>query len=34
MRLLNHYSELITLRYLGLDRENIESTLDKIHFNY
>jgi integrase len=34
MRLLNHSSELMTLRYLGLDRENIESTLDKIHFNY
>ena len=32
MHLLNHSSEAMTLRYLGLDRETTEQTLDTIDF--
>lgn len=33
MRLLNHSSEEMTLKYLGLDRVSIESMLDKVNFS-
>lgn len=32
MKLLNHSSESMTLRYIGVDRETIESKLSKIDF--
>ncbi|TPR48191.1 site-specific integrase [Apilactobacillus micheneri] len=32
MSLLNHSSQAMTLKYLGLDRESTENMLDKINF--
>lgn len=32
MNLLNHFSEAMTLTYLGLDQANTENMLDKIDF--
>ncbi|UQS85872.1 tyrosine-type recombinase/integrase (plasmid) [Apilactobacillus apisilvae] len=33
MNLLNHSSQAMTLKYLGLDRESTENMLDKINFD-
>ena len=33
MSLLNHSSQAMTLRYLGLDQVSREQKLDKIHFD-
>ncbi|MEK3679839.1 site-specific integrase, partial [Lactobacillus crispatus] len=33
MKMLNHSSEAMTLRYLGLEQERREALLDQVNFN-